>query len=131
MCVQINLKDRVRCLQKLYGVIGKPIAQSMSPLMHNEEFRQLGINANYQPFHILDHDLKTAVEGMKVIGIEGFNVTSPHKTAIMPFLDSIDPLANAIGAVNTIVRENGDFRGYNTDGTGFIQALQSAWKKIL
>ncbi|MEK3890653.1 shikimate dehydrogenase [Bacillus sp. FSL K6-3431] len=116
-------------MQKLYGVIGKPIAQSMSPLMHNEEFRQLGINANYQPFHILDHDLKTAVEGMKVIGIEGFNVTSPHKTAIMPFLDSIDPLANAIGAVNTIVRENGDFRGYNTDGTGFIQALQSAWKK--
>lgn len=119
----------MRRLHKLYGVIGDPIAQSMSPLMHNHEFQQLGMNAYYQPFHILENELKTAIEGMKVIGIAGFNVTSPHKTTIIPFLDSIDPLAQAIGAVNTVVRENGEFRGYNTDGTGFIQALQSAWKE--
>lgn len=116
-------------MQKLFGVIGDPIAQSMSPVMHNQEFQQLGINAHYQPFHILEKDLKTAIEGMKAIGVEGFNVTSPHKTAIMPFLDSIDPLAEAIGAVNTVVRENGGYRGYNTDGTGFLEGLQAAWKK--
>ncbi|MBS4209039.1 shikimate dehydrogenase [Bacillus sp. FJAT-50079] len=118
-------------MMKLYGVIGDPIAQSMSPIMHNEEFKQLKVDAHYQPFHIIHQDLKTAVEGMKAIGIEGFNVTAPHKTTIMPFLDGIDPLAQAIGAVNTVVRESGGFWGYNTDGYGFIEALQTAWKEDL
>ncbi|MBS4176264.1 shikimate dehydrogenase [Lederbergia citrea] len=114
---------------KLYGVIGNPIAQSMSPVMQNQEFQQFGLDAHYQPFHILEKELETAVKGMKVIGVEGFNVTSPHKTAIMPFLDKIDPLAEAIGAVNTVVRKNDEFHGYNTDGDGFIRALQADWKE--
>ncbi|MCR2820470.1 shikimate dehydrogenase [Lederbergia panacisoli] len=114
---------------KLYGVIGDPIVQSMSPVMQSQEFNQLGIEAHYHPFHIVDKDLKDAVKGMKAIGIAGFNVTSPHKTTIMPFLDYIDPLAKAIGAVNTVVRVNDEFHGYNTDGMGFIKALQADWKE--
>lgn len=114
---------------KLYGVIGDPIVQSMSPVMHNQEFNKLGIDAHYQPFHILDKDLQDAIKGMKAIGVEGFNVTSPHKTTIMPFLDDIDPLAKAIGAVNTVVRIDNEYHGYNTDGLGYIKALQADWKE--
>ncbi len=114
---------------KLYGVIGDPIAQSMSPVMQGQEFQQLGIHAHYQPFHIKPKDLEDAVKGMKAIGVEGFNITSPHKTAIIPLIDKIDPLAEAIGAVNTVVREDDQFIGYNTDGEGFIKALQADWKE--
>ncbi|WP_154669787.1 shikimate dehydrogenase [Bacillus niameyensis] len=116
-------------MMKLYGVIGDPIAQSMSPVMQGQEFQQLGIHAHYQPFHIKPKDLEDAVKGMKAIGVEGFNITSPHKTAIIPLIDKIDPLAEAIGAVNTVVREDDQFIGYNTDGEGFIKALQADWKE--
>lgn len=118
-------------MKKLYGVIGDPISQSMSPVMHNQELLKLGIDAHYQPFHILKKDLNTAIMGMKVIGVEGFNITSPHKTTVIPFLDEIDPLAKAIGAVNTVVRDNGRFIGFNTDGTGYVRALQAEWKEDL
>lgn len=118
-------------MKKLYGVIGDPIAHSLSPAMHNKELKELGIDAYYHPFRIEGKDLKTAVEGMKVIGVEGFNVTIPHKTAIIPFLDKVDPLAKAIGAVNTVVREGDHFVGYNTDGVGFVEALKEDWKKDL
>lgn len=113
---------------KLYGVIGNPIVQSMSPIMHNTEFQQLKIEAHYQPFHILEKDLEIAIQGMKVIGIEGLNVTSPHKETIMPSLEYIDPLAKAIGAVNTVIRSGDEFHGYNTDGAGYIRSLQAEWK---
>lgn len=111
-------------MRKLFGVIGDPIAHSMSPLMHNDAFAQLGIDGYYQPFHVKSADLAAAVHGMKAIDVQGFNVTIPHKTAIMPLLDQIDPLAKAIGAVNTVVRENGGWTGYNTDGAGFVQGLR-------
>lgn len=118
-------------LRKLFGVIGDPIAHSLSPAMHNKELMELGIDAYYHPFRIDEKDLKTAVEGMKVIGIDGFNVTIPHKTAIIPLLDKVDPLAKAIGAVNTVVREDGLFVGYNTDGVGFVESLKEGWKEDL
>lgn len=122
----------MRCLIKIYGVIGDPIAQSMSPVMHNQEIKSDQIKAVYHPFHIKPDDLNKAIAGMKAIGIQGFNVTAPHKTTIMPLLDSIDPLAKAIGAVNTVVREeDGSYRGYNTDGNGYIASLQEAWKEDL
>ncbi|MBE3570397.1 MAG: shikimate dehydrogenase [Bacillales bacterium] len=113
-------------MMKLYGVIGDPIAHSMSPAMHNDAFKRLGIPAYYHPFHVKPNDLEKAVEGMKAIGVEGFNVTIPHKTAIIPFLDELDPLAEAIGAVNTVVRKNYRWIGYNTDGDGFVRGLKEA-----
>lgn len=111
-------------MKKLYGVIGDPIGHSMSPDMHNDAFQSLSMDAHYHAFQIEKKDLEAAVLGMKAIGISGFNVTVPHKTAIMPLLDEVDPLAQAIGAVNTVVLDNGRFIGYNTDGEGFLAGLE-------
>ncbi|MFD0048265.1 shikimate dehydrogenase [Actinomycetes bacterium NPDC127524] len=113
-------------MMKLYGVIGDPIAHSMSPEIHNDAFEKLGIEAVYHHLHVVPDDLESAVKGMKAIGFAGFNVTVPHKEAIIPFLDEVDEAALAIGAVNTVVRENGRFKGYNTDGMGFYRFL-SEW----
>lgn len=115
-------------LKKLYGVIGDPIAHSLSPAMHNEELEKLGIDAYYHPFHVKGKDLPKAIEGMKVLGVEGFNITIPHKTDVMPLLDEVDPLAKRIGAVNTVVSNNGKYIGYNTDGQGFIDAVKEEWE---
>lgn len=110
-------------MKKLFAVIGDPIAHSMSPLMHNDLFEYYGYDGYYHAFQIKEKDLKEAVKGFKAINISGFNVTVPHKVSIMPLLDKIDPLAEAIGAVNTVVNENGQFVGYNTDGQGYVQGL--------
>jgi len=111
-------------LKKIYGVIGDPIAHSMSPIMHNDSFQRYDINAEFFAFHVKKEALQDAVKGFKAIHLAGFNITVPHKTAIMPFLDEIDPLAQAIGAVNTVVNDDGRFIGYNTDGSGFLEALK-------
>lgn len=111
-------------MKKLYAVIGDPIAHSMSPAMHNDLFAFYGIDASYLPFRVSPSDLETAVKGLKAIGASGFNVTIPHKTEIIKHLDKIDPLAEAIGAVNTVKNENGLFVGYNTDGPGFVSGLK-------
>lgn len=110
-------------MKKLYGVIGDPIAHSMSPLMINELFQVYNMNSHYYPFHVSREDLQDAVKGLKALGATGFNVTVPHKVEIIPFLDRIDPLAEAIGAVNTVVNEDGLFVGYNTDGSGFVRGV--------
>lgn len=110
-------------MKELYAVIGNPIAHSMSPVMHNDLFHYYGIDAYYHAFQVKEKDLKEAVFGMKALGVKGFNVTVPHKVAIMPLLDEIDELARAIGAVNTVVNEEGKFVGYNTDGMGYMKGL--------
>lgn len=108
---------------KLFGLLGHPVGHSMSPLMHNDAFVALGIDNYYQAFDVASERLEKAVVGMKALGISGFNVTIPHKVAIMEFLDEIDGEAKTIGAVNTVVNENGRFVGYNTDGQGYLDAL--------
>ncbi|WNF21795.1 shikimate dehydrogenase [Mesobacillus jeotgali] len=112
-------------MKKLFGVIGDPIAHSMSPAMHNDLFELYGIDAVYLPFHVSKGNLEAAVKGLKALGVSGFNVTIPHKTDIIPYLDKVDPLARAIGAVNTVKNENGLLVGYNTDGPGFVKGLES------
>ncbi|MGV2938146.1 shikimate dehydrogenase [Mesobacillus sp. LC4] len=111
-------------MKKLFGVIGDPIAHSMSPAMHNDLFELYGINAVYLPFHVSKENLEAAVKGLKALGVSGFNVTIPHKTEIIPHLDKVDPLARAIGAVNTVKNENGLLVGFNTDGPGFVKGLE-------
>jgi shikimate dehydrogenase len=115
-------------MKKLYGVIGNPIEHSMSPLMHNDAFMDKGISAYYHPFKILPESLSTALRGMKALGISGFNVTIPYKTAVIPFLDRLHPLAEAIGAVNTVVLEEEQWVGYNSDGPGFVRSIKEEWK---
>ncbi|WP_442595076.1 shikimate dehydrogenase [Neobacillus sp. D3-1R] len=112
-------------MKELFAVIGDPIAHSMSPQMHNDLFQYYSIDAHYQPLLVKKENLEAAIKGLKAIGISGFNVTIPHKTEIMAFLDEIDPLASDIGAVNTVVNQNGKLVGYNTDGLGFMKGLAS------
>ncbi|WP_246940560.1 shikimate dehydrogenase [Bacillus pinisoli] len=111
-------------MEKLYGVIGDPIGQSMSPDMHNTAFQSLGLQAVYKAFHVTPERLQSAIEGVRGLGIAGLNVTIPHKISVMKYLDEIDPLASKIGAVNTIVNKNGKLTGYNTDGIGYVNSLK-------
>ena len=110
-------------MEHIYGVIGDPIAHSMSPAIHNDAFGAEHIEARYHHFHVLSENLPDAVKGLKAVGVSGFNVTVPHKTAIIPLLDEVDDLARAIGAVNTVIYKNGRHIGYNTDGEGFYRSL--------
>ncbi|MFS0775890.1 shikimate dehydrogenase [Neobacillus sp. 3P2-tot-E-2] len=111
-------------MKKLFAVLGYPIGHSMSPIMLNDVLSYYEIDAHYHPFKVSPEELETAFRGLKAIGISGFNVTIPHKSAIIPFLDGIDDLALSIGAVNTVVNDNGKLIGYNTDGYGFIKGLE-------
>ncbi|MDP2920720.1 MAG: shikimate dehydrogenase [Dehalococcoidia bacterium] len=106
------------------GVIGDPIEHTMSPAMHNAAFRQLELDYIYVAFRVTPAQLGKAIAGMKALNIRGLNVTIPHKVNVIPFLDRLDPLAEKIGAVNTIVNEDGALTGYNTDASGFLQALK-------
>ena len=105
------------------GVIGDPIEHTMSPVMHNAAFNHLGLDYIYVPFRVKKEELGQAIAGMRSLNIRGLNVTIPHKVETIPFLDKIDPLAEKIGAVNTVVNDGGVLTGYNTDATGFLQAL--------
>jgi shikimate dehydrogenase len=107
----------------LCGVIGDPIEHSMSPLMHNAAFREVGIDYLYVPFRVKKEELGKAIEGMIALNIRGLNITIPHKIAVIQFLDKLDSLAEKIGAVNTIVNDDGVLTGYNTDASGFLQPL--------
>lgn len=110
----------------LYGIIGNPVRHSLSPLMHNIAFQAVGVNGVYVPFPVTDVEL--AIAGIRGLGIGGTSVTIPHKQSIMAFLDSIDPVAEKIGAVNTIVgvRSEGrtELHGMNTDWIGANRALE-------
>ncbi|EJS59156.1 shikimate dehydrogenase [Bacillus cereus] len=118
-------------MKQLYGVIGNPIGHSLSPVMHNDAFEHLNMDAHYHAFLVEEAALGEAVKGLKALGISGFNVTTPHKVAIMEYLDEVAPLAKQIGAVNTVVHRDGKLIGYNTDGIGFVRALQSISKEPL
>lgn len=108
----------------MYGVIGDPIRHSRSPLMLNRAFQEKQINAAYAAFHVLPEQLERAFQGMKAMQFGGLNVTIPHKVAMMSYVDEIDESARAIGAVNTIVNHNGLWKGYNTDGIGYVRSLK-------
>ena len=108
---------------RLYGILGHPVSSSLSPAMQNAAFRALGINAVYLPFPVLPEALPGAVRGLAAAGVGGFNLTVPHKLAILPLLDEITPEARAIGAVNTVRCEDGRMAGTNTDGEGFLRSL--------
>ncbi|MBQ9302945.1 shikimate dehydrogenase [Butyrivibrio sp. Su6] len=107
------------------GLIGNPVKHTMSPLIHNSLASMTGINMVYVPFEVKEKELKNAIKGAVALDIQGMNVTIPYKTDVIPFLEDVDPLAKAIGAVNTLVRTaNGGFKGYNTDMTGLYHAMQ-------
>jgi shikimate dehydrogenase len=125
---------------KLLGVIGCPIEHSLSPAMHNaamaaiaEKRSQASLEYVYLPLRVAPEALETALKGMMVLGYQGFNVTIPHKQAIIPYLQEISPLAQAVGAVNTVSRREDGWVGTNTDVQGFLSplvALNRDWRDL-
>jgi shikimate dehydrogenase len=109
---------------KLLGVIGAPIAHSLSPVMHNAAIAHLGLDYAYLPFPVQPAALQQAIDGFAAIGLQGFNITIPHKQAIVPLLTEVTPIAQAIGAVNTVWRTEKGWSGTNTDVAGFLQPLK-------
>lgn len=112
---------------KNFGIIGNPLEHTLSPKMFAAAFKSAGFpNYDYIPMEMPAGRLMLVVDGVKALEFRGFNVTIPHKTNIMKYLDAIDPDAKIIGAVNTVVNDGGMLTGYNTDVTGFLHALAEA-----
>jgi len=109
---------------KVFCVIGDPIEHSLSPIMHNAAFRHLKIDAVYVAFKVKEGMLEDVVRCMRSLGICGMNVTMPHKTAIVKYMDENDPAAKFVGAVNTVLNADGKLVGFNTDGIGAQRALE-------
>lgn len=105
------------------GLIGNPVEHTMSPAIHNTLADAMGENLVYVPFRVPENSVKEAVEGAWALNLLGCNVTVPYKSAVLPYLKEIDPLAEKIGAVNTLVRTDSGFRGYNTDMPGLYRAM--------
>jgi shikimate dehydrogenase len=107
---------------ELYGVVGYPLGHSLSPTMHNSAFQVSRLNAAYLAFET--RDIGDCLKGMKALGIKGLSVTLPFKSRVIPLLDDVDDHAKRIGAVNTIVNDNGRLKGYNTDAIGVLKSLE-------
>ncbi len=105
------------------GIFGWPIAHSKSPLIHRFWLEKLGLDGDYGRFPVHPDDLGAAVRALPALGLRGVNVTVPHKQAVMAHLDRVDPFAARIGAVNTVVVEDGALVGYNSDAGGFLEPL--------
>lgn len=109
----------------LLGLIGDPVAHSLSPAMHNAALAAMGEDAVYLPFPVKEANLERALNGLDAIGVLGFNVTLPHKQTVLPWMKSITPRARTIGAVNTVYRTIGGWAGTNTDLEGFLHPLRT------
>jgi shikimate dehydrogenase len=112
---------------RLVALLGHPVGHSLSPAMQNAAFATAGLDLVYLAFDVPPERLGPAVAGLRALGAVGANVTVPHKQTILPLIDALHPLAERVGAVNTIVNEGGRLVGYNTDVGGFSDALRRAW----
>ena len=119
--------DRISGRTGLVALLGHPVAHSLSPRMHNVAFAARDLDMAYLAFDVQSEHLGEAVSGLLALGARGANVTVPYKEAVMPFTGRLDPLAEQVGAVNTLVWEEGRFTGYNTDVYGFLMSLEHAW----
>jgi shikimate dehydrogenase len=117
---------------KLAGVMGSPILQSRSPILHNHWLAKYGIRGAYGHFQVEPPHLEAAIRGLSALGLAGCNISLPHKVAALSLMDVVDPLAQRMGAINCIVvQEDGSLHGFNNDGYGYIQSLkdvQADWR---
>jgi len=118
--------EKVTGKTKICGVIGDPIEHTISPVMQNAAFEAMGLDYFYLPFRVESKELEKGIQGARAMHMRGLNVTIPHKVAVLAFLDELDNMAENLGAVNTIVNNEGCLKGYNTDASGFYQALIGA-----
>jgi len=112
----------IKASTEIYCIFGNPVRHSLSPVIHNTAFGALGMDALYCAFE--PESIENAVMAMRHLGIRGASVTIPFKVSVIPCLDGIDPLARSIGAVNTLLNDNGTITGYNTDGLGAVSPLE-------
>ena len=110
----------------LLALVGQPVGHSLSPAMHNAAFVAEGLDFVYVCLDVDPDELPAAVRGMEALKLRGFNVTMPHKRAMIPLVDELDEEARISGAVNTVVIEDSGLRGFNTDGGGMVMACQEA-----
>lgn len=111
---------------QVFGIIGYPVEHSLSPPMQNAALTALGMNGVYVPFPVQPGEVEAAIAGLWSLGIQGFNVTIPHKQAVIPHLAKVTDIGQAVGAVNTVWRTELGWAGTNTDVTGFIAPLQAS-----
>lgn len=122
----IQAEETVRGTSRVCGILANPVEHSMSPMLQNLYARCTGTDFIYVPFKVKEEELQAAVSGAFALNISGMNVTVPHKQAVMRYLDGIDETAREIGAVNTLVRTERGYRGYNTDVPGLKRAVEEA-----
>ena len=118
------MTDLISGRTQLGCLLGTPVAHSVSPLMHNEAFRLLGMDRIYLCFDTKNKNLGTIVDALRQMNVYGFNLTMPDKERVVPYLDELSPAARMIGAVNTVVNQNGTLIGHNTDGIGYMRSLK-------
>jgi shikimate dehydrogenase len=109
---------------RVCGVIGDPIEHTLSPDIHNAAFNHLKLDFVFLAFRVKAADLENAVRGMRGLGINGLNVTMPHKSTVISFLDEVDSTVKFLGSANTILNKNGKLSGFNTDGVGALKAIR-------
>lgn len=129
------MENRISGTTGLLALIGSPVGHSGSPAMYNYSFQKLGLDYVYAAFDITTEDVGKAVEAMRLFKMRGINVTMPDKTEAVRYMDALSPAAQIIGAVNTIVNDDGVLTGHITDGEGFVNNLRDhgieiAGKKI-
>lgn len=112
--------------RKLFGLIGHPLGHTYSPALHQFVLQRIEVEGCYHAFDTPAAELSAVIEGMRALGFAGFNVTVPHKQAVLKFLDERDPMVEEVGAVNTVRFRDGRLLGYNTDVVGFARALEQA-----
>lgn len=122
--MKINGKTR------LCGLIGNPVEHTLSPVIHNNLAQLFHDDLVYVPFLVEENELESAVKGAYGLNVLGMNVTVPYKSAVIPYLKEVDEMAKNIGAVNTLVRCEGGYKGYNTDMSGLFRAMQTEGIKI-
>lgn len=116
---------------QLTGLLGSPVSHSISPMMHNEAFEQLGLDYAYLAFDVGTEQLKTAVDGLRTLNVRGFNLTMPNKNLICKLCDQLSPAAQISGAVNTVINDNGTLIGHTTDGIGYMRSVKEAGHDII
>ncbi|MHB0866690.1 MAG: shikimate dehydrogenase [Thermoleophilia bacterium] len=115
---------RVKGTTRLIGILGDPVSHSLSPGMHNAAYHEMGLDICYVPLHVAPEALEPAIKGLRAMQFLGANVTIPHKVKTLGWMDDLADSAIRSGAVNTIVNEQGRLIGHNTDGVGFLRALE-------
>lgn len=124
------MKDSMHLKTQLVGLVGHPIKHTYSPFIHNVAFELTGLDYIYFPFNVIPSNLKSAIKGLVALGYKGFNVTIPHKIKVKEFMFKVSEEASFVGAINTVLIEEGKMFGYNTDVAGVLESLYSYRKEI-